>query len=83
MPIHAYRCACGKQADVLVRSGREPMTCDEASAFGCMAEPPGDLTRMVSAGHVGASGPGVRQRETEAGNCGHCGMTPGSCDTVN
>jgi hypothetical protein len=85
VPIHAYRCACGKQADVLVRAGaREPRTCDEASAFSCWGDAtgtPGALTRMVSAAHVGTAGARDRVREapSEGAGCDHCNGEPTVC----
>jgi hypothetical protein len=84
MPIHAFRCACGKQADVLLRGGgRDPATCDEIPAFQCWGGAdgqPGALTRMVSAAHVGsAAAAGARPREVvEGGGCEHC-ATPEAC----
>jgi hypothetical protein len=77
MPIHTYRCACGRSADVLVRSGREPSTCDDVPGeFGFCAAPQ-SLTRQLAAPYVGRAVPGAAARETET--CGHCGSTPGSC----
>ena len=78
MPIQSYRCACGKQADVLVRSsGRPPATCDEAVEFGFCSEP-GALTRQVSAAYVSSGGLGKSAPDP---TCGHCGQVPGSCGT--
>lgn len=78
MPIHTYRCDCGRSADVLVRGGRTPRTCDDVPAeFGFCAQPQA-LTRELSAPYVGraaAAGTGLSEREA----CGHCGNTPGSC----
>lgn len=86
MPIFEYSCDCGRRLDVLVRSGREPQTCDEAGEASdwCMKE--GKLRRMVTAAHVGSGGPDRGYRSdtgapAETGGCGHCGQVPGSCDS--
>ncbi|MES2640568.1 MAG: hypothetical protein V4850_13830 [Myxococcota bacterium] len=84
MPIYAYRCACGKTADVLVR-GLEPQSCDDvpelSGATGICASP-GTLSRMVTAPYVGKGGStGGGGASPSAGeSCGHCGNAPNSCD---
>lgn len=81
MPVHTFRCACGKQADVLVRPGRRPpSTCDEVGEFGFCAAP-GALTQALSAPFIasGATGP----KSAPDSTCGHCGQVPGSCQTDN
>lgn len=83
MPIYAYRCACGKTADVLVR-GREPRSCDdvpELSGPTGICATPGTLSRMVTAPYVGKGGSGGGGATPSAGeSCGHCGNAPNSCD---
>ncbi len=74
MPIYAYRCACGKSADVLVRSGREPRTCDEVPELALCTEA-GALSRRLTAAYVGSSG----GKSAPDPTCGACGSTPGSC----
>ena len=80
MPIYAYRCACGKTADVLVR-GREPQTCDDVPELAGLCAEPGALARMITAPYVGKGGAGGgRAPAVEPGaTCGHCGNVPGSC----
>ncbi|MEN9787510.1 MAG: hypothetical protein RLZZ299_2774 [Pseudomonadota bacterium] len=79
MPIHTYRCACGRSADVLVRGERVLRTCDDApNEFGFCAAPQA-LTRQLTAPYVGRAVPGAASRERET--CGHCGSVPGSCDS--
>lgn len=78
MPIYAYRCACGKTADVLVR-GREPASCDDVAEFGGLCASPGALTRQLSAPYVSKTGSTSTPSRQQPGDCGHCGMTPGSC----
>lgn len=76
MPVYEYRCECGKTIEALVRSGREPLTCDEAMDRYQTCEAGGRLTRVlstISIGKGGDSGGG------EAPMCGACGQAPGSC----
>jgi hypothetical protein len=76
MPIQTFRCACGKTADVLVRSsGRAPATCDEAAEFG-FCDAPQSLTRQITAPFVASGG---APRSAPDPTCGHCGQVPGSC----
>ena len=82
MPIYAYRCACGKTADVLVRAS-EPTCCDDAREFagacGQAGGAAGTLTRLLSAPYVGRSnGGGGRSAAPAEAECGACGMAPGS-----
>ncbi len=79
MPIYAYRCACGKTADVLVR-GLEPTSCDDVPELAGRCESPGKLTRLLSAPYVAKSGSTSTPSASEAPSCGHCGMAPGSCE---
>ncbi|MFZ5481315.1 MAG: hypothetical protein ACOZNI_31435 [Myxococcota bacterium] len=81
MPIYGYKCSCGKQADVLVRGGREPTTCEEVPELGC--EGHGTLTRLLSAPYVGSSGGGRAEPMAASPSCGHCGNAPGSCMADN
>ncbi|MDP2313272.1 MAG: hypothetical protein Q8P41_10230 [Pseudomonadota bacterium] len=82
MPIYAYRCACGKTADVLVR-GLEPQTCDDVPELSGLCAEPGLLSRTVTAPYVGrgASGGGGGASPSMGESCGHCGNTPGSCES--
>jgi len=83
MPIFEYQCDCGRSLDVLVRSGREPVTCDEAGEASDWCIKEGKLSRKVTAAHVGASAAprgynsGTGAEVTSTG-CGHCGQAPGS-----
>lgn len=84
MPLYTYRCACGESADVLVR-GREPASCDEVRELAGRCQDTsqacgGRLTRQLSAPYVGRGGGAERAPAADPSNCGHCGMTPGSCD---
>lgn len=84
MPIYAYRCACGKTADVLVR-GREPQSCDDVPELSgsCLSESssgPGALSRMITAPYVGRGGSISESGPAAGESCGHCGNTPSSCD---
>jgi hypothetical protein len=81
MPIYAYRCTCGKEADVLVRNGREPVRSDDAKEFQCCEN--GVLTRLLSAPWVGSSSGGRAEPMAAAPSCGHCGNAPGSCMADN
>lgn len=76
MPMYEYRCDCGKTFEVLVRGGREPLTCDETSdrSLACAGE--GRLSRMLSVINVG--GPATGRDPAPAG-CGACGREQGSC----
>lgn len=91
MPIYTYQCACGKSADVLVRGGREPVSCDEVPELSdgctCTHESPhhGKLKKLLSAPYI-ATGAAPRagadcgpSGPPEPGMCGSCGMQPGSC----
>jgi hypothetical protein len=82
MPIYAYRCACGKTADVLVR-GREPSTCDDVPELSGLCADAGALSRVVTAPYIGKGGGGGSGRATPASgeSCGHCGSVPGSCES--
>lgn len=87
MPIYEYRCECGKSMDVLVRGGKEPGTCDDALEASGWCSRGGKLARQLSAPNIGKGGGGAmydlstgRQVDANA-NCGHCGMTPGSCES--
>lgn len=80
MPIYEYRCECGQKVEALVRSGREPITGDEAGHF---CNTGGKLTKLLSGFAVGqaSSGPAMGSYEAAAegaGGCGHCGA-PDSC----
>lgn len=83
MPIYAYRCDCGKTADVLVRGGREPTSCDDVPELSGLCESPGQLSRMLTAAYVAKSGATSRPSAEAPADCGHCGMTPGSCGADN
>lgn len=82
MPIYTYRCECGKQADVLVRGGREPQTCEDVPELIGHCETTGALTRALTAPYVGSgrSSRGSAEREMPAG-CAHCPNAPGSCES--
>ena len=85
MPIYAYRCSCGKTADVLVR-GREPQTCDDVAELSGFCAEAGALSRMITAPYIGKGGAtrsgGAGAPTPSAGeSCGHCGNTPGSCES--
>lgn len=91
MPIYTYRCDCGKTADVLVRGGHEPLSCDEVPELSdgctCAAGSPthGKLTKLLSAPYIASGAAAVAGRDCgpggapEPGMCGHCGTAPGSC----
>jgi predicted nucleic acid-binding Zn ribbon protein len=82
MPIYAYRCTCGKIADVLVR-GAEPTCCDDVPELSGTCASPGKLVKLLSAPYVGRASGGGASAPADTGSCGHCGMTPGSCGTDN
>ena len=75
MPMYEYRCECGKAFEVLVRGGREPMTCDETSDRALSCAGTGRLSRMLSVINVGGAAAG----RDPAPECGACGRAPGSC----
>ncbi len=86
MPIYEYRCECGKKLEALVRSGREPSTCDEAMDRYQSCEGQGKLVRLlstISIGRSGGSSGGGGAYEGGEATCGSCGMAPGSCDVDN
>jgi putative FmdB family regulatory protein len=84
MPIYAYRCgSCGRTADVLVRNGREPTSCDDvAELAGCCATP-GPLVKLLSAPYVASSSGSGGSMDAAPPMCGHCGNAPGSCMSDN
>jgi len=79
MPIYAYRCACGKTADVLVR-GREPSSCDDVPELSGLCAEAGALSRVVTAPYIGKGGTTSRSTPASGESCGHCGNAPGSCE---
>lgn len=81
MPIYAYRCECGKTADVLVRSGLEPSSCDDVPELSGMCASPGRLSRQLTAAYVAKGG--ATSKSSPDPTCGHCGSTPGSCGVDN
>lgn len=70
MPVFAYQCSCGRTADILVKGGHAPQTCDDAPRdfAGCAAA--GVLTRKLSSPYIGKGGTGPAER-APAG-CDHC-----------
>ena len=77
MPVHAYRCDCGRTADVLVKGSIEPQTCDDAPRDFAGCARAGVLTRQVSAPYIGRAGVGGRSEPAPQG-CDHCN-DPGNC----
>lgn len=80
MPIYEYRCECGQKVEALVRSGREPVTGDEAGHF---CQTGGKLTKLLSGFAVGHASAGAPMGSYEAacdgaGGCGNCGA-PDAC----
>jgi len=82
MPIFGYRCECGRTADVLVRNGREPATCDDIAELSGLCKAPGAVARQLSAPYVATSA-SSGQRSAPDPSCGHCGKIPGSCGSDN
>jgi len=84
MPLYEYKCECGRTMDVLVRGGREPGTCDDAVEASGWCPRGGKLTKMLSAPSIGRAGQAMYDlstgKQVDAGQCGHCGQDPGSCD---
>ncbi len=78
MPIFAYKCSCGKTADVLVR-GREPADCDDVPELAGRCATPGTLSRVVTAAYLGRGGTTSRSSPEQPADCGHCGA-PDSCE---
>ncbi len=80
MPMYEYRCDCGKTFDVLVRRGREPLTCDETADRSLSCAGTGRLSRLLSAVNVGNAANQGSGDPAPGGGCGACGA-PESCQS--
>lgn len=82
MPIYEYRCqACGKDLEVLVRSGKEPTTC----AGRCLSldheeANQGELKRKISRAGIIFKGSGFHVNDY-SGNGGSKSTSPTSSDS--
>ncbi|GEM_PF-3546636 len=81
MPLYEYHCTtCDETIEVLQRSGEEDRRrCGEDCARDWTPDAgEGSVVRQVAL--TGGYAMGKPRTTQVAGNCGSCGMTPGSCD---